>query len=83
MINCAHPTHFDRALVKGLPWLNRLGGLRANASCKSHAELNDSAELDRGDPDDLGRHYRALRARLPGLRVMGGCCGTPIIVMWQ
>jgi homocysteine S-methyltransferase len=33
-------------------------------------------ELDSGDPADLGRRYRALRRRLPGVCVMGGCCGT-------
>ena len=32
MINCAHPTHFEGALAAGEPWVERLGGLRANAS---------------------------------------------------
>ena len=42
----------------------------------SHAELDAMTELDSGDPADLGRRYRALRRRLPGVCVMGGCCGT-------
>jgi S-methylmethionine-dependent homocysteine/selenocysteine methylase len=76
MINCAHPTHFDAVLDAGGPWVDRLGGLRANASCKSHQELNEAPDLDRGDPLALGEAYGSLTARLPGLRVLGGCCGT-------
>jgi S-methylmethionine-dependent homocysteine/selenocysteine methylase len=76
MINCAHPTHFDGALAVRTPWADRIRGLRANASTKSHAELNESTELDIGDPAALGAEYAALRRRLPALNVMGGCCGT-------
>ncbi len=76
MINCAHPTHFAHVLSEGGQWLERVRGLRANASRKSHAELNDSPELDVGDPAELGRQYEELCRRLPRLNVMGGCCGT-------
>jgi S-methylmethionine-dependent homocysteine/selenocysteine methylase len=75
MINCAHPTHFEGVLTGGA-WLERIRGLRANASRKSHAELNESPELDTGNPVELGAQYAALKKRLPGLNVMGGCCGT-------
>jgi homocysteine S-methyltransferase len=75
MVNCAHPTHLDRVLADG-PLLDRLRGLRANASAKSHAELDEAAELDRGDPDDLAARYADLGRRLPALHVIGGCCGT-------
>jgi S-methylmethionine-dependent homocysteine/selenocysteine methylase len=76
MINCAHPTHFEHVLEDGAPWVARIGGLRANASAKSHAELDESETLDEGDPVDLGRRYGALRSRLPAASVVGGCCGT-------
>ena len=76
MINCAHPTHFERVLDGKQPWAQRLRGLRANASRQSHAELNGSPTLDTGDPAELGREYAALKRRLPRLCVMGGCCGT-------
>jgi len=76
MINCAHPTHFEGVLDGRQPWAQRLRGLRANASRQSHAELNESPALDAGDPVELGRDYAALKRRLPGLCVMGGCCGT-------
>jgi len=76
MINCAHPDHFRGALASGEPWLDRIFGIRANASRKSHAELDASTELDIGDPTELGRQYRDLRSNLPNLRIFGGCCGT-------
>jgi homocysteine S-methyltransferase len=76
MINCAHPTHFDATLRDDGDWVKRLSGIRANASCKSHRELDEATELDSGDPDDLGSRYRALRPLLPRLSVVGGCCGT-------
>jgi S-methylmethionine-dependent homocysteine/selenocysteine methylase len=76
MINCAHPTHFDSVLESEDPWRERIGGLRANASTRSHAELDEAEELDDGDPADLGARYAALRTRLPRLNVLGGCCGT-------
>jgi homocysteine S-methyltransferase len=76
MINCAHPTHFMQALKKGERWLDRVYGVKANASAKSHAELDESETLDAGDPDDLGRRYSRLRASFPTMRILGGCCGT-------
>ena len=75
-INCAHPTHFDDTVPDGGAWVERLRGLRANASRKSHAELNESSELDVGDPAELGMDYARLTKRLGRLNVMGGCCGT-------
>jgi homocysteine S-methyltransferase len=75
-INCAHPRHFENALPVGEPWLARIQGLRANASTKSHAELDESAELDIGNPKDLAERYRGLKGVLPRLNVLGGCCGT-------
>jgi S-methylmethionine-dependent homocysteine/selenocysteine methylase len=76
MINCAHPTHFAGVLVAGAPWVARICGLRANASTRSHAELDAAAELDTGNPRELGRQYRELRNKLTHLNVLGGCCGT-------
>ena len=75
MVNCAHPTHFLPALDAGGPW-HRVLGVRANASAKSHAELDNAEELDAGDPAELAREYLAIGARLPHLTVLGGCCGT-------
>jgi homocysteine S-methyltransferase len=77
MLNCAHPQHFDSVLEPDASWSGRIRGLRANASRKSHAELNESSELDIGDPAELGTQYAWLKQhRLPRLNVLGGCCGT-------
>jgi len=75
MINCAHPSHFESVLTNDEPWLQRLRGLRANPSKRSHAELDAAPELDMGNPAELGQQYRTLRSRLPQLCVLGGCCG--------
>ncbi|NNU80720.1 homocysteine S-methyltransferase [Halovulum dunhuangense] len=74
MVNCAHPSHF-RGVLSG-DWLHRIGGIRANASCRSHAELEASETLDAGDPLALAEDYAALDRVLPNLRLRGGCCGT-------
>jgi homocysteine S-methyltransferase len=74
MVNCAHPTHFSGVLHG--PWVARIGGVRANASRMSHAELDVMTELDDGDPEEFGRLYRDLGQVLPGLRLIGGCCGS-------
>lgn len=74
MVNCAHPDHFAGVLTDA-DWARRIRGIRANASRRSHAELDEAAELDAGDPDELGQLYAQLRARLPWLNVFGACCG--------
>jgi S-methylmethionine-dependent homocysteine/selenocysteine methylase len=76
MINCAHPVHFESVLDPEAPWAARICGVLANASIKSHAELDQAEELDDGDPEDLGERYAALAEKLPNLNVLGGCCGT-------
>jgi S-methylmethionine-dependent homocysteine/selenocysteine methylase len=76
MVNCAHPSHFDRVLRTNEPWLDRIKGIRANASALSHAELDEAIELDRGDIADLAGRYVDLRETLGELCVIGGCCGT-------
>ena len=78
MINCAHPTHFIKEITGDFKWQERIKGIQANASCKSHAELNESADLDIGDKDELSEWYKTLKEHLPDLRVYGGCCGTDL-----
>ena len=76
MINCAHPVHFEPALEEAGTWLARLRGIRANASRRSHAELDAADELDAGDPHQLAGEYARLMVRHPQLTILGGCCGT-------
>ena len=75
MVNCAHPSHFDRVLDDPV-LASRIGGIRSNASRMSHAELDEAAELDAGNPAELASDCRALLDHLPHLCVLGGCCGT-------
>jgi homocysteine S-methyltransferase len=85
MVNCAHPTHIAHALAEPGAWRSRIVGLRANASTRSHAELDAATELDEGDPIDLATAQSALRPYLPNLAVIGGCCGTDarhVAAMW-
>jgi homocysteine S-methyltransferase len=77
MINCAHPDHFSTVLAAPGPW-GRVRGIRANASRKSHQELDNCSELDRGDEAELAAAYRELHRLLPNLAVVGGCCGTDL-----
>jgi S-methylmethionine-dependent homocysteine/selenocysteine methylase len=74
MVNCAHPDHFADALGDAA-WARRIRGIRANASRRSHAELDEAPELDAGNPQELGELYAQLYARMPWLNVFGACCG--------
>jgi homocysteine S-methyltransferase len=76
MINCAHPTHFLDLLESDEDWIKRVRGVRANASKRSHEELDNAEDLDAGDPQELSREYREIRALQPQINVLGGCCGT-------
>jgi S-methylmethionine-dependent homocysteine/selenocysteine methylase len=75
IVNCAHPTHIAPGLDGG-EWLRRIVQVNPNASTLSHAELDEAEELDAGDLALLTSSYAELRAQLPGLAVIGGCCGT-------
>jgi homocysteine S-methyltransferase len=76
MINCAHPSHYMQLVIRGGDWIKRIGGLRSNASVLSHAELDQSTELDSGDLSEFATLHQLLKKRLPELKVLGGCCGT-------
>lgn len=76
MINCAHPTHFAHLFSEPANWHSRIKGIRGNASCMSHEELDNATELDAGDPLDFGQLCHQLHVQLPALNILGGCCGT-------
>lgn len=75
MINCAHPTHFMH-ILQDEQCVNRLRGIRANASSCSHAELDEAEVLDDGNPTELGKQFSEIREKFPHINVIGGCCGT-------
>ena len=85
MVNCAHPIHIAPALADPGPWRERIVGIRANASTRTHAELDAATELDEGDPVELATAQDGLRPLLPNLALVGGCCGTDarhVAAMW-
>lgn len=77
-VNCAHPLHVAPALDESAdaPWRARIAAFRPNASILSHGELDEATELDLGDLTLLVRLTDQVRAHLPSLQVVGGCCGT-------
>ena len=75
-INCSHPTHFGPAFPADDDGGRRIRSIRANASRKSHAEIDESETLDTGDAAELAGLYRELRAGHSQLTILGGCCGT-------
>lgn len=87
LINCAHPAHILAGLEQGdAAWRERVHGVRVNASELSHAELDESEEIDEGDPDALARGVTEVLAAFSGLRILGGCCGTDarhVAAMWD
>lgn len=76
LVNCAHPDHVERGLAESPDHRHRLAGMRYNASPRSHAELDEAADLDEGDPRELAAGHRRLNPLLPDLSILGGCCGT-------
>ena len=76
MINCAHPTHFANILRGDENYLNRISGIRANASRCSHAELDEASELDDGNPHEFGLEYKEILDHSSHIKIIGGCCGT-------
>ncbi|ALS97422.1 homocysteine S-methyltransferase family protein [Lacimicrobium alkaliphilum] len=76
MVNCAHPSHYLQPVIRGGKWLERIGGVRSNASVLSHAELDEAESLDEGNPQEFAHLHKVFIDRLPNLRVFGGCCGT-------
>jgi S-methylmethionine-dependent homocysteine/selenocysteine methylase len=76
MINCAHPTHIEHLCFPNEDWISRIRGIKGNASKKSHAQLNESKELDEGNPIEFGEDIRKLLYKLKHVNVLGGCCGT-------
>ena len=69
-VNCAHPVHVAAALAEPGRWRERIYGVRYNASTRSHAELDEAADLNKGDIGLLASRRQAARRRpaVPGHR---------------
>lgn len=76
MINCTHPVDFASAFEDPGPWINRVCGLRPNASSLAHGVLCQLGHLEEGNPDELAEQMADMANRFPHINVWGGCCGT-------
>jgi S-methylmethionine-dependent homocysteine/selenocysteine methylase len=75
LINCSHPIEYEPALVPG-EWINRVRGVRPNASKMEKIALCQIGHLEEGDPVELGELCGSLSKRYPHMDIWGGCCGT-------
>ena len=75
LINCSHPVEYEPAIEPG-DWINRLRGVRPNASKMDKMALCQIGHLEEGDPLELGELCGNLARRYPHMDVWGGCCGT-------
>jgi hypothetical protein len=68
MVNCAHPSHIAPGLTDEGDWRLRIRGLRANASTRSHAELDPRDRQDRHRRETIGvlgdRLVRSIHERV-------------------
>ena len=74
-INCSHPIEYEPA-IQSKAWMNRLRGLRPNASKMEKQALCKIGYLEAGDPKELGKLCGNLAQRFPHMDIWGGCCGT-------
>ena len=74
-LNCSHPVEFEPALTKG-DWINRVRGIRPNASKMDKISLCTLGHLEEGDPVELGQLVGDVVRRYPHMDIWGGCCGT-------
>ena len=74
MVNCAYPSFLDMFVLPE-DARTRLLGYQANASSKTHADLDSSKARHMDDIYDWTTRMAALH-RHWGLKILGGCCGT-------
>ena len=75
LINCSHPVEYEPAIEPG-DWINRVRGVRPNASKMEKIALCQIGHLEEGDPVELGELCGDLAKRYPHMDIWGGCCGT-------
>lgn len=75
LLNCSHPLEYEPALETE-DWINRLRGVRPNASKMEKIALCKLGHIEEGNPVELGSQLRSLSERYPHMDIFGGCCGT-------
>ena len=75
LVNCVHPTEYEPAFADEI-WMERIRGVRPNASAMDKISLCKLGHLEDGDPVELGQQVGDLMKRFPHMDIIGGCCGT-------
>ncbi len=79
LANCSHSLAIQAGLGRvgrDRPQsLQRIAGVRPNASPKSHTELEGLDHIETESPEDFASAMRMLRSEFD-FQVLGGCCGT-------
>lgn len=65
-----------RAAIEQSNWMNRVRGVRPNASKMEKIALCKLGHRKDGDPVELGEQCGDLAKRYPHMDIWGGCCGT-------
>ncbi|WP_072859050.1 homocysteine S-methyltransferase family protein [Loktanella atrilutea] len=74
VINCAHPEHIASGLGGGGREA-KLAGFVANASRRSHLQLDNATSFDDGNPDELSQQIADLWLSHPATHNLGGSRG--------
>ncbi|NRA88073.1 MAG: homocysteine S-methyltransferase family protein [Rhizobiales bacterium] len=75
LINCSHPVEYEPA-IEPAEWMQRIRGVRPNASKMDKLALYQIGHLEDGNPKELGTFCGDLAKRYPHMDIWGGCCGT-------
>lgn len=79
LVNCVPPSHVEAAFAQATKaneaWLQRVQGIKANPSKKTHEELDKVVRLDEGNCKEFGVSLASFRQKF-GFNVLGGCCGS-------
>lgn len=74
MVNCVYPTSIC-ADKQPMALFDKLIGIQANSSSKSHDQLDGSSSLQQDSLQDWGEQMIKLNRDF-GVKILGGCCGT-------
>lgn len=80
IFNCVNPKYILNFFKenKNKKWIERVKGIKPNASEKTHEELDKLVELDSGNPDKLANNCSEIKKICKNVNIFGGCCGTNI-----
>ena len=73
-VNCCYPSFLQASELSGIA-AERMLSIQANSSSLTHNELDESESLKSDPIENWSRSMQELH-RNPGIKMLGGCCGT-------